>query len=564
MQRNLNNFSSSHYDLLVIGGGIYGACVAWDATLRGLSVALVDKGDFGAATSANSMKIIHGGLRYLQDGSLKLVRSMAQERTTWMRIAPHLVHPLPFMMPTYHDFSRSKLGLRAALTLNDILGFDRNRYRDPQKHLPNGRLLSRESAVDKMGWLDPKATGAAMWYDAQIHSSERLLISIILSAHQAGATVANYVQVTDFLERNRVVSSVGAIDAITGQTMSIRARVIVNCSGAWIDQVLALIGAHPIAPIYPLSYAINLVIRKLPLNYAIGFPALREWVRNSARNTRTRPTLFITPWQNFSIVGTWHDQFDGNPQDFRITEEKIQSFIDEVNTSYPVINLTRDDVYHIHFGFLPNDANHNQDEEIKLLRKSRVHDHARSDGIENIISIVGVKYTAARQVAQKAVDLVLHKLDRSFVNSRTDAMPIYGGEIDRFDEFLAQAVAQRHNEISEQSIIHLVHSYGSDYLSILNYAAEAPNTIETITANSPVLKAEIIHALRKEMAQTLADVACRRTPLGAAGQPDQDTLQECVSLVAAEKRWDRNRCEQEIAAVGSFYSRANSNLQRVA
>jgi glycerol-3-phosphate dehydrogenase len=564
MKRNLNKLSNSLYDLLVIGGGIYGACVAWDATLRGLSVALVDKGDFGAATSANSMKIIHGGLRYLQDGKLKLVRSMTQERTTWMRIAPHLVHPLPFIMPTYDDFSRSKLGLRAALMLNDSLGFDRNRHQDPQKYLPNGRILSRESTIDKMGWLDPKATGGAMWYDAQIHSSERLLISIILAAAQAGATVANYMQVTDFLERERVVSGVGAMDTITGQAINIRADVVVNCGGAWIDQVLELFGAHPITPIYPLSYAINLVIRKLPLNCAIGFPAQRDWARNSAGNTRRRPTLFVTPWQNFSIVGTWHDQFDSKPQDFRITEKMIQLFIDEVNTSYPIINLKRDDVYHIHSGFLPIDENHRQTEDIKLLRNSRVHDHARSDGIENLISIVGVKYTAARQVAQKAVDLVLHKLGRPFVNSRTAAVPVYGGEIDRFDKFLAQAVAQHQNEISEQSIIHLVHSYGSNYPSILNYAAEEPSTLETITANSPVLKAEIIHAVRKEMAQTLADVACRRTLLGAAGHPDQNTLQACASLVAAEKRWDQDRREKEIAAVGSYYARANPEHQRVA
>ena len=564
MKRNLIKLSSSHYDLLVIGGGIYGACVAWDATLRGLSVALVDKGDFGAATPANSMKIIHGGLRYLQDGKLKLVRSMTQERTTWMRIAPHLVHPLPFIMPTYDDLLHSKLGLRAALMLNDSLGFDRNRHQDPQKHLPNGRILSRESTVDKMGWLDPKATGGAMWYDAQIHSSERLLISIILAAAQDGATVANYMQVTNFLERDRVVSGVGAMDTITGQAINIRADVVVNCGGAWIDQLLVLLGAHPIAPIYPLSYAINLVIRKLPLNCAIGFPAQGDWAGNSAGNTRRRPTLFVTPWQNFSIVGTWHDQFDGKPQDFRITEEKIQLFIDEVNASYPVTNLTRDDVYHIHSGFLPIDDNHSQNEEIKLLRKSQVHDHARSDGIENLISIVGVKYTAARQVAQKAVDLVLHKLSRPFVNSRTATVPVYGGEIDRFGEFLAQTIAQHHNEISEESIIHLVHSYGSNYPSILNYAAKVPNTMETITANSPVLKAEIIHALREEMAQTLADVACRRTPLGAAGHPDQNTLQACVSLIAAEKGWDRNRCDEEIAAVGSFYRRTNPELQRVA
>ncbi|UCC53997.1 MAG: FAD-dependent oxidoreductase, partial [Anaerolineaceae bacterium] len=166
MKRSLQELSNRDYDVLVIGGGIYGACTAWDATLRGLSVALVEKSDFGAATSANSLKIIHGGLRYLQDGNLKLVRSMTKERATWLRIAPHLVHPLPFLMPTYRHFSRSKLALGAALAINDSIGFDRNRHVDPQHRLPNGRTLSRAAALDKMHWIDPEATGGAMWYDA--------------------------------------------------------------------------------------------------------------------------------------------------------------------------------------------------------------------------------------------------------------------------------------------------------------------------------------------------------------------------------------------------------------
>jgi glycerol-3-phosphate dehydrogenase len=328
--------------------------------------------------------------------------------------------------------------------------------------------------------------------------------------------------------------------------------------------VLELLGTRSLAPTQTLSYAVNLVIRRLPLRCAIGFPTRRERAGRSSKNRQRARTLFITPWQNNSIIGTWHDRFDGSPQEFRVTEEMIQAFIDEVNSSYPVINLKRDDIYHIHLGFLPIDVSRGQDGEITLLRKSEVHDHASSDGTENLITVIGVKYTAARQVAQNAVDLVLHKLSRPLVKSQTAKTPLHGGEIDRFDDFLAQALAQHHPDLSKQSLIHLVYSYGSSYPDILNYATEDPGLIETITADSPVIKAEIIHTMRQEMAQTLADVACRRTPLGAVGLPNQRSLQACVSVIAAELGWDRDRCEQEIADVGSHYALTNHELQRVA
>jgi glycerol-3-phosphate dehydrogenase len=544
MKRILQKLTDNYYDILIIGGGIYGACVAWDAAQRGLSVALVEKNDFGAATSANSLKIIHGGLRYLQDGNLNLVRSMIKERAVWMHIAPHQVHPLPFLMPTYRSFSRSKLVLRTALALSDALGFDRNRHSDPQKNLPNGRILSRTTTHYKLGWIDPNATGGALWYDAQIYNSERLLISIVLSAAHAGAVVANYVQVKGFLEDGGVVSGVSAEDQLTGQSLEIRARLVVNCSGAWADQMLT----------FPLSAAINLVIKRLPLDSAIGVPSNFRRTSKTGQGKEHSRMLFITPWQDYAIVGTWHINFDGRPQDFQVSEEMIQSFIDEVNAAYPVINLKREEVYRVHSGFLPLDEWSPLDGEVKLLRKSQIHDHARTDKVDNLITVTGVKYTTARQVAEQVVNLVLHKLDRPLVRCQTAESPVHGGEITHFDDFLNQALSFRPAGISEQSMTHLVYSYGSSYSSILDYIAEEPSWAETITAESPVLKAEVIHAVRREMAHTLADVTFQRTPLAAVEPLDYQSLQMCALLMAVELGWDQAKREQEIAAVNTSFA----------
>ena len=201
MKRNLERLANQKFDVLVVGGGIHGAVAAWDAALRGLSIALIERGDFGSATSQNSLKIVHGGLRYLQDGNLSRIRTMARERTTWMRIAPHLVHPLACLTPTRHKLSRSRLVLGAGLVANDTLSFDRNRIADPEKYLPNGRLISQSELSNILPDYDvSNSTGAAVWHDAHIYNTERLLLELILSAVDVGAEVANYVEAIGFLQ----------------------------------------------------------------------------------------------------------------------------------------------------------------------------------------------------------------------------------------------------------------------------------------------------------------------------------------------------------------------------
>jgi glycerol-3-phosphate dehydrogenase len=553
MKRWVQKFRDQEFDVLIIGGGIYGACVAWDAALRGLSVALVEKDDFGAGTSANSLKIMHGGLRYLQDANLKLVRAMIKERAAWMRIAPHLVHPLPFIMPTFGYFTRSKLALRTALALNDGFGFDRNLNMDKQKKLPNGRILSKSSTLEKMRWIDPQATGGAMWHDAQVYNSERLLIGIVRSAAMAGATVANYVKVNGFQMDGQSISTVNAEDKVNGQRLDIRSKIVINCSGAWAAQVLGLLGTYADILTLPISAAINLVIRKLPLDCAIGFPSKQQVANEHNQNKKPR-ILFIVPWQDYAIAGTWHTHFDGLPQNFQVSEELIQSYIDELNASYPIIDLKRQDIYRVNSGFLPLDERGPRRGEVKLLRESQVHDHVEADGVNNLITVTGVKYTTARKTAQETVDLILKKLNRPPIKCQTDTTAVKGGDIAHFDDYLEQVVSFRPAEISEQTMTHLVYSYGTDYSAILDITTENPNWINKIAENSPVLKAEIIYAARHEMAQTLADSVYRRTPLGIVENLSKRSMHSCAKLMAVEKGWDQDKLAKEVIAARAQFS----------
>ncbi|MFZ1747563.1 MAG: FAD-dependent oxidoreductase, partial [Nitrospirales bacterium] len=237
MTRNLPRLANARYDVAVVGGGIYGACVAWDASLRGLSVVLLEQGDIGSGTSANSLKIIHGGFRYLQHGDFTRMRESIQEQMALMRIAPHLVHPLPVLIPTYGHGLRGKEVFACALAINDLIGFDRNRLDDPQKHIPRGRILSRSRVLELLPNIpDAHLTGGGVFHDGMVYNSERLLLSFLHSAESMGAEVANYVKVVGYLKTNDQVRGLEAEDRLSGERFQVEANVVVNACGPWLDQ----------------------------------------------------------------------------------------------------------------------------------------------------------------------------------------------------------------------------------------------------------------------------------------------------------------------------------------
>lgn len=553
MKRDLLRLADTVYDLLVVGGGIHGACVAWDATLRGLSVALVERGDFGHATSSNSLKIVHGGLRYLQDADLGLVREMIRERTAFMRIAPHLVHPLPCVMPTYHRLTRSRSVMRLALAVNDLVGADRNRLEDPLKRLPGGRIVSREECLRLLpGIADRGLTGGALWYDAQMYNSERLTLSFVLSAEALGATVANYLEAVDILRTGTRVVGVRARDVLGDQSLDVRARVVVNATGPWVNRVLDLVGGRRQDGRVRLSAAMNLVTRQIIPEYAAGVPATygsRDAGGGAAGGSRL---LFIAPWRDRSLIGTVHAPYEGKPEDYRVSEEEVQRFLDEVNAAHPGAGLRLEDVSLVHSGLLPMVDGGSADG-LRLVRRSQIRDHRKVDGIDGLISVVGVKYTSARSAAQKAVDLVFQQLGVPPPACLSATTPLRGGRIPRLGEYLARETAACPAGLPADVVRHLVLSYGSEYRGLLGYLREDPSWGQRICDGSDVIRAEVVHAVREEMAQRLADVVLRRTELGSAGMPSESCLRACAGTMAAELGWDASRIEREVAEVSSAY-----------
>lgn len=546
MKRNLATLTNTVYDVLIIGGGIYGACVAWEASLRGLTVGLVEKSDFGSATSANSLKTIHGGLRYLQNADFKRMRESIHERKTLMRIAPHLVHPLPVLIPTYGHGTKGKEALSIAMAINDLVSCDRNQLQDRQKHIPRGRVISRQQCERVIpGMKTEGLTGAAIFHDAQVYNSERLTLAFLKSATEAGAQIANYVAVNGFVQQDNCITGVQAEDVLSGDTFEIQAKTVVNTTGPWINQVLGLLKeGHPGSKT-GLAQAMNLVTRPLFNDYAVGLSGSNR-------------LFFVAPWRGKSMIGTWQGVNNQEPEMFKITEETIQGFIDQFNQVYPAAQLTREDVSMVHAGLLPCSGVDPKTGEPVMTKQYQIRDHAQ-DGFTGLISVQGVKYTTARDVAQKVVNYLFKSWGKKSPKSVSSVTPIYGGQIEDFTAFLNQAMVRKKSEgWTEETIRRLVYNYGSSYPDVLSYYMKKQSNASEI--ERAVLKAEVLHAIDQEMAQKLSDVVLRRTELGSAGNPDYEALKLCAETMGSVLGWSRVKIEQELHEVSQLNSIARPTV----
>jgi len=558
MKRNLATLADTPVDVLIIGGGIYGAWTAWDAAQRGLSVALIEKGDFGGATSSNSLKIMHGGLRYLQHADFKRMRESIRERSILMRVAPHLVHPLPCLMPTYGHGMKGREALTIAMRLNDVMSFDRNaQLDDPEKHIPQGRVVSTAEMKRLVPDVETKnLTGGALWYDCQNYNSERLLFSILHSAANAGAQMANYVEAVGFEKQANRIIAANVKNILTGDAFSIRAQIVINTCGPWVDLLLnKLDGRKWNKQKFLPSKTMNLVIkRQLIPDYAVGVSSKFEFKDKDVIISKGSRALFIVPWRNYSMVGTTHLPFNGDASNFRITEEDVLTFMQELNDAYPAANLQREDISFFYGGLLPMRPSNGSHGDVRLVKHYTLCDHQQEDGLEGFISVVGVKYTTARDVAEKTIDLVFRKLGKQPPACHTHETPVHGGNLARFNEFVAQETGRSPHGLHANLMKNLLCNYGTAYSEILKFIASDQQAALPVTPEAEIIQAELLYNIREEMAQKLGDVIRRRTELGSAGYPGEMAVQNCATLMAAELGWTAQKTLQEIRDVKAIYS----------
>jgi glycerol-3-phosphate dehydrogenase len=535
MNRDLDRLAADAFDLLVVGGGIYGLTIAYDAAQRGLSVALIERDDFGSGASFNHLRTIHGGVRYLQTLDFARARESVRERRTLARIAPHAVRPLPFAVPIYRSLTKGKLAMRAGFLLDRLVAAGRNRGVAPSHRLPGGRVISRGNAVQRFPGLRRQGlTGAGVMYDYVTTEADRLTFSFALAAAEHGAVLANHVEaLTPLVDGTRVVG-VSARDTLGGRTLDISARLTVNATGAAVDRLLKPIG---LSSGVPMLKAMNLVTKRDAGEEALG------------GRTASGRYLFLVPWRERALFGTWESDRVCDPADTSVAETDVASFIAQLNQAFPALDLTLADVTLVHHGVVPAIV---RGARAALAGHEQIRDHT-ADGYEGLVSIAGTKLTTARAVAERVTDLSVSKLKKAAVPSRTAATPLPGGSIRDVGLAIAEARREHDAGLPSDTIPHLIGAYGSRYRDVLELASGRPEWRTRVAAESPVIGAELVVAARSEMALTLADAIIRRTPIGALGYPGDAALERAAAIVGGALGWSADRRQQEIASVQNFY-----------
>jgi len=522
----LDAMAAEPMDVLIIGGGITGAGIARDAALRGVRVALVDKSDVAGGTSSRSSRLIHGGLRYLEHGDLRLVFEASRERRILLRIAPHLVRPLPFLFPAYRGARVPPWKLRAGLWLYDLLAAFRN------VHAHRWLGAKRVRAVEP-GLRDKDLAGAGLYYDAQTDDA-RLALATLRSAAAAGALIASYTEVLALAKPDGRVAGASVRDVLTGRRLELRARVVVNATGPWVDAVRHL-DEPAAAPLLRLSKGAHVAVP-------------RARIGNTHAVTLTSPldgrVMFVLPWGDVSYIGTTETEEPVTPERARATGDDAVYLLRSANAFFPRARLAPHDVVSTWAGLRPLLAPDRSRSAGAVSREHRIVESA-----SGLISIAGGKLTTYRVMGRDVMDRVatrLRKLDgrRPARAPATDELPLPGGETADLDVLVSSAVARG---VGESTAQHLVASYGTESAAVLNLVDRQRGLGKPILEGRPEIRAEVVHAVQREMAMRLADVLIRRTHLFHQTRGQAVTATSVVAdLMAPLLGWDAARRAEEI------------------
>jgi glycerol-3-phosphate dehydrogenase len=520
----ISRLNQTEYDLIVIGGGSVGAGVARDAALRGLKTLLVEKGDFGSGTSSRTSKIVHGGIRYLEQGEFGLVFESLRERFILQKIAPHLVHSLPFLIPVYQDGPRQLWMIRAGLWLYDLLSLFRNKQRY--------KAIQREELLKLLPLLQPDGlVGGGIYYDSQMNDA-RLLLENILDAKSHGAEVLNYVGVSRFRSDGRRLTGVLITDLLEGGSVEVKGKYFVNAGGPWVTEV-AKMGGETRPTRIRMTQGTHIIVPQISKEYAIVVSPKDE-----------RRIFFITPWHGNSLIGTTDIDYKGDPADVGPQPEEIDYLIGETRKFFPTLSLKKEDIISVFSGVRP------------LLDEQGIHPSAVTrrakidESSSGMISIAGGKFTSYRSTAEKVVDLVGKRLARTDLKSCSTAIePLYGGKIKHSVESYLKQNGQRWADsyrLNLSIVSHLVCQYGNRGTEILDLVEKERSLGEKISPLFPNIKAEIIYAIKTEMALTLSDFLRRRTLLALGGMTSQEILREICEIMGNILGWEQERRDREI------------------
>ncbi|MBN2614773.1 MAG: glycerol-3-phosphate dehydrogenase/oxidase [Bacteroidales bacterium] len=530
MKRIIQQQPSGSFDIIIVGGGITGAALAYEASSAGLRVALFEKSDFGGATSSATSKLIHGGLRYLKNLELGLVRESLKERKTLSNIAPNFIYPVPFMIPTYKDSKSGKVVLGMGMVMYDLLGFDKKSTNDPSKKIPNFRSLSKQETRSLEHIVPTKnLTGSLIFYDYQNIFPERLTLAFLKSAEANGAALSNYAEVTGFVKKDEKINGVEVWDKIQNNTATYTAPLVVNCTGPWADRTIQRASQEETHHSIRRSEGIHILTRKLSANHAVS------------QVTKNERHIMVIPWRNHALIGTTDKEYLGDPDDYRVTKESILELLRDVNENYAVA-LEYEDVAFYYGGLRPL-ADTETENSYESSRKYEIFDNA-DEGLDGLITAEGGKYTTSRQLAETVMELIKKKTGKELPESNTSHRFLSGCEIPDMDAFL-ENLAHDHPDFSSETVSFLGKNYGTEAQRLFEMARKHPNLAEVLNSDGEIL-AEVVYAVEQESALFLDDVLFRRTGLGGLGHPGKEVLEKIAYTMKELLHWDRKTVHEQI------------------
>lgn len=496
MKRDFADITGKSFDLIVVGGGIIGASVARDASMRGLKTLILEKEDFAAGTTSRSTRLIHGGFRYLQHFEFGLVREDMREREILLHIAPHLVHPLPFLIPLTKPVDRFVMSM--GTLLYDILSYD--------KSVPGRKHYSRETTQK----MEPNMQlenlrGSDLYYDCQIWFTERLCLENIISAVDNKAVALNHAKVVGILKDGNVVRGVKVQDTLTGKEYDVASRMVVNAAGHWMDAICGMVYGQS-KKMVRRSKGVHLLTPRLSNN------ALVLYAKSDGR------LWFVTPWGKYSLVGTTDTDYTKDLEAVYAEKEDVHYIMHEAQRVFP--SLKMEDIYYSYAGLrsLPDSGDEKPG---SVSRAHKTIDHEKTDNIKGIISVLGGKITGGRGIADEITDLVCKKLVVE-AECKTAVTPLPGAPMVTKDELQKYAGDAG---MDFDTVSYLASLYGSRLPAVLAIAEKGSRGKQTLCTHSKEITAQIWYAVAEESAITLSDFMFRRSSLG---------LMECQGSDAAD------------------------------
>ena len=489
----------------------------------------MDKGDFAMATTSATSKLIHGGLRYLKNGEVGLVRESLRERRILQKIAPHLVWPIPFLFPTHKKGGNKRWMIKAGMMVYDTLSWDRGNLDDPERRIPGHCMLKPEKVLEEEPVVTPGGlTGGAVYYDCRC-DPERLCLEFILGAAQQGAVVANYAEVTSLLRSDGAVEGAEVRDRLGGGSHRVSARMVANVAGPWADAIDVLSGAEDEIALRR-SKGIHIVTRPLARKYAV------------LGMTAEKHHFFLIPWRKHCLIGTTDTEYQGQPDDLAVLDEDVNRFMAEINQAMPAAGLKPEDVLYRYVGVRP--LVEQESEAYNASRRYEIVDH-HDKGLRGYITALGGKYTTSRNLAAQATDKIMARLMKPKTACITEDRLLPGGVPGIFSEYERKSCAQAGELIDHQALRNLIWTYGARHPEVLELVKQDASLKERVREDRLEILAQVAFSIKHEMAATLCDILTRRTGIGTLGHPGDEALDKVCTLAAGLLGWNPQRIAAE-------------------